>query len=425
MLLGGPTDGHGKMMPDDLLKPQIGDSRFTLDAAGALERAAAAFARLDQALSMHPLMAAFLYRARLEAVRRQAAVDGHAIDPWQLAAVLEGLRLRMDGALRIVDRGMIFEAARHALGMHQWLTAPDFDQQAEVRAADKTLRSPGTDTAPLLGAAQTMHTWLRDGGTRAPFRAALIHHWTRHGMLRAPVPISGPRALGADVPFEPELWIPIFLDAVAEEAADGLQLLATMERSWFAARTAVAGRRRHSRATAAVDILAAAPLVSATTLAAGLDMAVKNSIALLDDFCARGIVIEVTHRAKRRLFGLVGLAPLGDQVAPPRRPDAGHGRGRPPDRRQPAQATLPPPALPQTPLTPFERKAIDYSDLTRWIAHADRVIRDTRRSLDTLVHAAATPPPAGAHVQRRCTPAHSSAEPSDVRAADDVLEDHE
>jgi hypothetical protein len=29
-------------------------------------------------------------------VRRQAAVDGHAIDPWHLAAVLEGLRLRMD-----------------------------------------------------------------------------------------------------------------------------------------------------------------------------------------------------------------------------------------------------------------------------------------------------------------------------------------
>jgi hypothetical protein len=43
----------------------------------------------------------------LEAVRRQAAVDGQAIDPWHLAAVLEGLRLRMDHALRIIDRGMI------------------------------------------------------------------------------------------------------------------------------------------------------------------------------------------------------------------------------------------------------------------------------------------------------------------------------
>jgi hypothetical protein len=66
---------------------------------GALERASGAIARLDQALDNHPLRTAFLYRARLEAVRRQASVDGHGIDPWHLAAVLEGLRLRMDHAL--------------------------------------------------------------------------------------------------------------------------------------------------------------------------------------------------------------------------------------------------------------------------------------------------------------------------------------
>jgi len=30
----------------------------------------------------------------------------------------------MDHALRIIDRGVIFAAARHALNLHQWLTAP-------------------------------------------------------------------------------------------------------------------------------------------------------------------------------------------------------------------------------------------------------------------------------------------------------------
>jgi len=35
--------------------------------AGALERAARAIARLDQSLNGHPLLPAFLYRARLEA----------------------------------------------------------------------------------------------------------------------------------------------------------------------------------------------------------------------------------------------------------------------------------------------------------------------------------------------------------------------
>jgi hypothetical protein len=120
--------------------------------AGALARAAGAFARLDQALGSHPLRPAFLHRARLEAVRRQAAVDGRPIDPWHLAAVLEGLRLRMDGALRIIDRGAILDAARHALTLHQWLTAPDFDQEGEVRQAERCLAIQTAGT-PLLAAA--------------------------------------------------------------------------------------------------------------------------------------------------------------------------------------------------------------------------------------------------------------------------------
>jgi hypothetical protein len=354
--------------------------------AGALERAAASFARLDQALETHPLRAAFLYRVRLDAVRRQAAVDGQSIDPWHLAAVLEGLRLRMDGALRIIDRGAIFEAARHALTLHQWIAAPDFDQEGEVQIAEKALAHPSAAVAPLLSAAVSMHAWLRDGGTRPPIRAALIRHWTKHRLLRSLVPITGARALGAEVPFEAEVWIPLLLEALADEAADYLQLLTNMERVSFTARAAVVGRRSTSRAAAAVDVLAMAPLVSASTLAAGLGMAVKNAIALLADFAEAEIVVEVTHRSKRRLFGLAGLAPLRDEVAPPRRPEPGRGPGRPPAIRE--EKALPLPPLPDRPLTPIERKAIDYSELEHWMAHADQVIRDTRRTLEALVRGA-------------------------------------
>jgi len=357
--------------------------------AGALERAAATFARLDQALQNHPLRAAFLYRVRLDAVRRQAAVDGQSIDPWHLAAVLEGLRLRMDGALRIIDRGAIFDAARHALTLHQWIVAPDFDQEGEVQGAEKALLHPSAAVAPLLAAAGSMHAWLQDGGTRPPIRAALIRHWTKYKLLRVPVPLTGPRALGAEVPFEAEVWIPLFLEALADEAADYLQLLHTMERAWFTARAGVAGRRSTSRAAAAVDVLAMAPLVSATTLAAGLGMAVKNAIALLADFAEAEIVVEVTHRSKRRLFGLAGLAPLRNEVAPPRRPEPGRGPGRPPAIRE--EEALPPPPLPDRPLTPIERKAIDYSELEHWMAHADQVIRDTRRTLDALARCEVAP----------------------------------
>jgi hypothetical protein len=44
---------------------------------------------------------------------------------------------------------------------------------------------------------------------------------------------------------------------------------------------------------------------------------------------AVGIAVEVTHRSKRRLFGLRGLIPLRDAVRAPHRPNANRGRGWP------------------------------------------------------------------------------------------------
>ena len=347
----------------------------------ALARAALAFGRLDQALAGHPLRRAFLYRARLDAVRRQAAVDGQAIDPWHLAAVLEGLRLRMDGALRIIDRGAIFAAARHALSLHQWLTEPDCDQEGEVKQAEAALAAHAGRVTPLLAAAVCFHAWIERGGERAPLRAALVRHWVRCRLLRLPVPLTGAAALRAETPWVPSEWIPAFLAALAAETDDALQLLFDLERGWLAARGAVAGRRRHSRAAAAIDLLAAAPLVSASSLATGLGMAVKNAAALLEQFQKAGIVVEVTHRSKRRLYGLAGLAPLRDGVAPPRRPEPGRGQGRPP--HLPAeQEALPLP--PDRPLSPLERRAFDYSELEAAMAVAEESIRRARRNLAVL-----------------------------------------
>ncbi len=323
-------------------------------------------------------------------MRRQAAVDGQAIDPWHLAAVLEGFRLRMDGALRIIDRGAILDAARHALDLHQWLTAPDFDQEGEVQQAERCLAAQPGGT-PLLAAAHGMRQWIDghgNGGTRPPARAALIRFWVKQRLLRAPVPLTGARALQADMAWDAAAWIPEFLTALAVEAEDALDLLFAMERAWFAARAAVAGRRRTSRAAAAVDILAATPLVSATSLAAGLGMAVKNAAALLDAFCAAGIAVEVTHRAKRRLFGLTGLAPLRDAVRPPYRSDPTRGRGRPrlaqPD--DPADSVVLP--LPAAPLTLIDRRQFDYSDLDHWMAQTEQAIRHARRTLSALAQPA-------------------------------------
>src|ERR1700676_3100215 len=168
--------------------------------AGALERASRAISRLDGALDGHPLLPAFLYRARLEAVRRQAAVDGQLIEPWHLAAVLEGLRLRMDHAMRVIDRGVIFEAARHALSMHQWITSPDFDEEGEVRQAEAGLAMPEASVSPLLSAALGVHAWLDRDGTRPPSRAALVRYWTRHRLFRSPVPLTGAASRRTELP---------------------------------------------------------------------------------------------------------------------------------------------------------------------------------------------------------------------------------
>ena len=368
-------------MLDTLLRPPGPNLvRLDLDLASALEYAAASIARLDQALNGHPLLPAFLYRSRLEAVRRQAAVDGQAIDPWHLAAVLEGLRLRMDQALGIIDRGQIFEAANHAFKLHQWLTAPDFDQEGDIQQATRCLGSGSGGRSPLLAAARSIHAWLDQGGGRAPMRAALVRHWTATKLLRAPVPLTGPKALRADTPWDEGAWVAAFLTALADEALDHLQLLFGMDHAWRIARRTGAGERRTSRSTLAIDIMAAAPLVSASSLAAGLSMAVNNASALLERFCADGIAVEVTHRSKRRLFGLAGLAPLRDGTAPPRRPEPGRGRGRPTScRDRVPEMVIAPPVEPS--FARISRADFDYSDLSRWMAHADHVIRQTQLTL--------------------------------------------
>ena len=366
--------------------------------AAGLERAAGAIARLDSAVARHPLAPAWAYRARLDAIRRQAAVDGKIIDPWHLAALIEGVRLRVDHVPAMLDRGLLFAAAQHAFGIYRWLVRPDQAQQAAIAKAAAHLEAVGDPHSPLLGAALAAHAWLDRGGGREPLRAALAMYWPRRGVTALPCPLlTGAGALRAELPWARDRWIGHFLEALAAEAEDGIALMATLEREWFAARAAVAGRRRDSRAAAAVDILAAAPLVSATTLGQALGMAIKNATRLLEAFVVLGIASEVTHRSKRRLYGLKHLAPLRETAAPPRRPQRGRRPGRPSGapcgRRDGNESPAPAAAVraPSPPLPPLERKEYDFGELDRWLDLADQAIRRTQRVLDETVQVASVP----------------------------------
>src|SRR5437870_2892484 len=128
---------------------QTRPERLPVALAAALERAAGAVARLDSAVARHPLAPAWAYRARLDAVRRQAMVDGRAIDPWHLAALIEGVRFRLGGSPAPIDRGATFAAAHHALGLYRWFSAPDEAQQAAIAEAAAHLDAVADGHSPL------------------------------------------------------------------------------------------------------------------------------------------------------------------------------------------------------------------------------------------------------------------------------------
>src|ERR1700720_3183909 len=224
-------------------------ARFA-DLADALEHAARAIARLDALLTGHPLGPAWLWRIRLEAVRRQAAADGRAIDPWHLAALIEGIRFRMDRGAAMIDRGTIFAAARHALGLWGWFARPDEAHSEAIGCAGAVLSA--TDQAsPLLGAALGVRAWLDRDGERPPLRAALAGHWQargggawptragdppplraalagywqRRGLLRLACPLlTGAKALTGGTPWEHATWAIMFLAALAEGRESGTEL---------------------------------------------------------------------------------------------------------------------------------------------------------------------------------------------------------
>jgi len=81
------------------------------------------------------------------------------------------------------------------------------------------------------------------------------------------------------------------LEALASEALDYHQMLMDLERKWFSARGAVAGRRINSRAAMAIDMLAAAPLLSTATVAKAIGMSIRSATDLLDEFVRDGLVV--------------------------------------------------------------------------------------------------------------------------------------
>ncbi|MFT8953726.1 MAG: hypothetical protein ABF979_15830 [Gluconobacter sp.] len=329
------------------------------DVASALTRTALAFGALDHQLRRHPLREAVLFRARLEAARQCAAVDGFLIDPWQLAASLEGLRPRIRGQ-DVYERGSEVDALRYAFEQYQWLARASASQEERIAEALSRAALPVGRLGVLWGSALAFREWIEGGEARAPFRGALVRLWQA-------------AAFRTGISWDERRWIPAWLGALQREAAGIRDMVQTLERSWRDARAQAGDQRRNSKAALAIDIIAAHPVISATTLAARLSVSVQATCVLLERFVERGLVFDVTRRSARRLFALKDLVPLREAIGVRGKPVAGRKRGRPRlgEDADPVDQTI---ALAEETFKPLPRWQADFSELETAMKQAESVM---------------------------------------------------
>jgi hypothetical protein len=176
---------------------------------------------------------------------------------------------------------------------------------------------------------------------------------------------------------------------------------------WREARLRVdrrAGGRSNSRLPAAVDLLAASPLLSISALAEALGCSVEGASRMLDALVGLEIAAEVTGRTgrgARRLYGLKRLLPIRAETTAVRRRARGGRRGRP--KRVPTApfAELAPrpdegAVAPDTePVEPARLAPVsfDFDALDRLIAAADERTRGVRRLLDRVARGEKPFPP--------------------------------
>ncbi|MFT8355713.1 MAG: hypothetical protein ABF617_14165 [Gluconobacter japonicus] len=352
--------------------------------AERLTRLSLELGRLDQALRGASVTPAVVFRQRLAAIQRHCAVDGWMIDPWYLVAELHGLVPKVIGQDSF-ERGTTVDAASHAFTLWRWYAHPDEMQTSAIAEAEAFLNDQSSGWGPILNAGIAFHRWLGSGRPRASFCAALGRYRSSYDILRTPLILTGIEALTPGAPWEIDSWLCYWLDALLAEVGEAHDLLRQLERARRQALERCGAQRRHSRAPQAINMLAIQPLVSASMLADRLGMSLKSALQLLSVFQDRGIVVEVTHRAAHRLFGLAGMASLRDVVTPPNRPVPGRKRGRP-RKNDPftAQSVLAEESAQLPPPTRLDPVQFDYEDLAAAMNQADEAMMRSSRLIARL-----------------------------------------
>src|SRR4051794_21460603 len=278
------------------------------------------------------------------------------------------------------------------------MAAPDPEQVRLRDIALDSLRAEERGQPVLAAAARGMLNWLAGQGSRPAIRAAVPLYLRDRGITIHILPaVTGGDALRAG-PDDPDGFTVRFLETVQREAVDGRDLLLTMEREWRQARLRVdhrAGARSNSRLPAAVDLLAASPLLSISALAEALGCSVEGASRMLEALVRLEVAAEVTGRTgrgARRLYGLRRLLPIRAETTATRRRASEGQRGRPKRVLTAPFAELADDsgAAEMTPnaeaLEPVRLAAVsfDFDALDRLIAAADERTRGVRRLLDRI-----------------------------------------
>ena len=296
-------------------------------------QAAVAVGRLDAALAGNPLRRAWTFWSELDAARRHAEADGRKVDLFRLAAHLHGLPLRLGDTASAPERGREIAGLNYAIELRSWMAAPDPEQ---VRLRDIALDSLRAQDAasrcspPRPAACSTGWRGGAAGPPSAPPCRCTCATAGSRSTRWPPSPAAMPCGPGRT---DPDGFTVRFLETVRREAAEGRDRLLTMEREWREARLRVdhrAGARSNSRLPAAVDLLAASPLLSISALAEALGCSVEGASRMLDALVQLEVAAEVTGRTgrgARRLYGLKRLLPIRAETTAVRRRTQGRAAG--------------------------------------------------------------------------------------------------
>ena len=88
------------------------------------------------------------------------------IDPWHLAATIEGLRLRMDPYLRIIDRGEILDRRAPRSLCTSGSSSRTSIRRARCSAPRRCSPLQPPSLPPLIAAAHGFREWIESGETR-------------------------------------------------------------------------------------------------------------------------------------------------------------------------------------------------------------------------------------------------------------------